>query len=607
MPVVDRSRRRMHFPDSRELRAFPKARTFRTELTQLFRLRSTRTRLIFWVSLVVGSMALLSGAPAQPATPSRIALIIGNSNYPDAGSPLPTTGNDARTLADEFRLLNFNVELKENLKKDEMQRAIDAFTNKVTKGTEALFYFGGFGLQVDRRTYLLPVNAQVWSEADVRRDGIGIDSLVAEIHRRGAKVTVVIVDAARRNPFERRFRATPAGLAPLEAPEGTLALFSAAPGVVLRDNDSAKPNSVFVAELIKELRSPNQTAEQTFNLTRIGVSRASNNEIVPWVASSLLEEFYFAPSRQPPIAGPPPQLATPPSTQPPPRSAAAPPVQPTTAPPPPATEPTPAPVPPPAPPNSQNLTEARRTPSAPVQIESGRPFQDCPTCPEMVAVPAGSFTMGGKSEDDRPAHHVAIKTEFAMGRHEITFEEWDKCADEGGCKAHPGDRSWGRGKRPVINVSWLDAKAFASWLSQRTGQKYRLPTEAEWEYAARAGTTTTYWWGQEAGSRQANCQNCNTGEAPKTLPVGSFKPNAFGIYDTSGNVAEWVEDCWHPDYKSAPTDGSAWSEPQCQLRVLRGGAYDSDAIYVTSSSRFRYDYDVPYSANGFRLVRELSK
>jgi formylglycine-generating enzyme required for sulfatase activity len=225
----------------------------------------------------------------------------------------------------------------------------------------------------------------------------------------------------------------------------------------------------------------------------------------------------------------------------------------------------------------------------------------------MVAVPAGSFTMGGKSEDDRPAHHVAIKSEFAISRHEITFREWDRCADEGGCKTRPGDRSWGRGKRPVINVSWLDAKEFASWLSQKTGQKYRLPTEAEWEYAARAGTTTTYWWGQEVGSRQANCQNCNTGEAPKTLPVGSFKPNAFGIYDTSGNVAEWVEDCWHADYKSAPTDGSAWSDPQCQLRVLRGGAYDSDAIYVTSSSRFRYDYDVPYSANGFRLVREISK
>lgn len=605
MPVTDYLRRRTRLPVFHEKGVLPKARTSHTEPPHLDRWRSIGKRLIFWVGLVVGSTVLLSEAPAQQ-TPARVALIIGNSNYPDAGSPLPTTSNDARTLADEFRLLNFSVELKENLNKDEMQRAIDAFTGKITKATEALFYFSGFGLQVDRRTYLLPVNAQIWNEADVRRDGISVDALLAEMHRRGAKVTVVIVDAARRNPYERRFRASPAGLAPLDAPEGTLAMFSAAPGVVTRDNDNAKPNSVFVAELVKELRSPNQTAEQAFNLTRIGVSRASNNEMVPWVASSLLEEFYFPPSHQQSAAGQPVQPAPPPppSAPPPPRTAAAPPVQPPAAPPPSASAP---PAPPPAPPSSQNPSEARRTPPNAVQIEPGRPFRDCPTCPEMVAVPAGSFTMGGKSEDDRPAHHVTIKTEFAIGRHEITFEEWDRCADEGGCKTRPGDRGWGRGKRPVINVSWLDAKAFASWLSQKTGQKYRLPTEAEWEYAARAGTTTTYWWGQEVGSRQANCQNCNTGEAPKTLPVGSYKPNAFGIYDLSGNVAEWVEDCWHADYKSAPTDGSAWSDPQCQLRVLRGGAYDSEAIYVTSSSRFRYDYDVPYSANGFRLVREISK
>ena len=146
--------------------------------------------------------------------------------------------------------------------KDEMQRAIDAFTNKVTKATEALFYFGGFGLQVDRRTYLLPVNAQIWNEADVRRDGISVDALLAEMHRRGAKVTVVIVDAARRNPFERRFRASPAGLAPLDAPEGTLAMFSAAPGVVTRDNDSANRTAYLSRSSLRScarlIRPPNK-------------------------------------------------------------------------------------------------------------------------------------------------------------------------------------------------------------------------------------------------------------------------------------------------------------------------------------------------------------
>lgn len=535
--------------------------------------------LSLWLGLAVLSV---TPAGAQQAAP-RVALLIGNSNYADAGAPLPTTGNDARTLADEFRRLGFSVDLKENLKKDDMQRAIDAFTAKITKDTEALFYFSGFGLQVDRRTYLIPVNAQIWSEADVRRDSISVDVVLAEMHRRGAKVKIVIIDAARRNPFERRFRASPAGLAPLEAPEGTLALFSAAPGVVIRDGDGASTNSVLVTELVKELRSPNQTAEQVFNLTRIGVSRASNNEIVPWVASSLLEEFYFLPRQQ---------------------TAASPPAQP--APPnPPEPQPAPPPAAPPAAPPPQATAEPPQ--SEPAPTEPGRAFRDCSTCPEMVVVPAGSFTMGGKTDYDHPTHRATIKSKFAIGRYEVTFDEWDKCVEEGGCKTRPGDRGWGRGRHPVINVSWLDAKAFATWVSQKTGQKYRLPTEAEWEYAARGGTATTFWWGQEVGSRQANCQTCGTGETQKTLAVGSFKPNPFGLYDTAGNVAEWVEDCWHADYRGAPADGSAWNEPQCQLRVLRGGAFDSEAIYVSSSSRFRYDYDVPYSANGFRLLRELSK
>ena len=222
----------------------------------------------------------------------------------------------------------------------------------------------------------------------------------------------------------------------------------------------------------------------------------------------------------------------------------------------------------------------------------------------MVVVPAGSFMMGGRTDYATPAHSVAIPKQFAIGRYEVTFAEWDACLAERACKARPSDRGWGRNRNPVMNVSWLDAKDFAAWVSQKTGQKYRLPSEAEWEYAARANTRGTYWWGADVGSRRANCNGCGTGQAQKTLPVGSFPPNAFGLYDTSGNVAEWVEDCWHADYQGAPADGSAWAG-QCQLRVLRGGAFDSSASYVTAASRFRYDYDVAYSANGFRLVREL--
>jgi formylglycine-generating enzyme required for sulfatase activity len=554
-----------------------------------------------WLSLAVVLSAVLSSA-AWPQNASRVALIIGNSSYADASSPLPATLGDARTLADEFHQLQFDVDLKVDVGKEDMQRAIGAFLGKIKNGTDALFYFSGFGLQVDRQSYLIPVNAQIWTEADVRRDGISVDDMLAEMQRRGAKIKIVIIDAARRNPFERRFRVSPSGLAPLGAPDGTLALFSVAPGSVIRDENGGNTNSVLVTELVKELRSPNQTAEQAFNRTRVDVSRASNNEIVPWVSSSLLGEFYFQP-RQPQAAAAP--LQSPAISAPPP-APAAPPRAPATSAPSRAGSPpvsTPAPSlpqggPPPVP--SQPQVGA-----APQQVEVGKAFRDCTNCPEMVSVPAGSFTMGAKLDYADPAHRVTIATNFAIGRFEATFDEWGRCVDEGGCKTRPDDRGWGRGQRPVINVSWLDAKAFAAWLTQKTGYKYRLPTEAEWEYAARAGTGTTYWWGADIGSGRANCQNCNTGQGRMTLPVGSFKPNAFGLYDTSGNVAEWVEDCWHDDYHAAPTDGSAWNQPQCQLHVLRGGAFDSDATYVSSASRFRYDYDVPYSANGFRVVREL--
>jgi formylglycine-generating enzyme required for sulfatase activity len=528
-------------------------------------------------------------SPASAQNTGRVALIIGNSNYPDANAPLPTTVNDARTLAEEFRQLKFDVDLQLNVSKETTQRAIDAFLGKIKNGTDALFYFSGFGLQADRQNYLIPVNAQIWTEADVRRDCISVDDLLAQMQRRGAKIKIVIIDAARRNPFERRFRASPAGLAPLGAPEGTLALFSVAPGSVIRDSDSTTSNSVLVTELVKELRSPNQTAEQVFTHTRIGVSRASNNDVVPWVSSSLLEDFYFQLGQSAPA------LATPPPASPPPAHTS-------TSPPPP--EPTPPPNQPlPAP--SQMATAPQQSVASPTRVEVGQAFRDCTTCPDLVPVPAGTLIMGAKSDFADPPHRVTLSSEFAIGRFEVTFDEWDRCVDEGGCKSRPDDRGWGRGRRPVINVSWLDAHAFVAWLSQKTGHKYRLPTEAEWEYAARAGTTTNYWWGSDVDTGRANCQNCDTKQGRMTLPAGSFKSNAFGLYDTSGNVAEWVEDCWHDSYRGAPTDGSAWTQPQCQLRVLRGGAYDSDATYVTSVSRFRYDYDVPYSANGFRVVREL--
>jgi len=237
----------------------------------------------------------------------------------------------------------------------------------------------------------------------------------------------------------------------------------------------------------------------------------------------------------------------------------------------------------------------------------GETFRDCADCVELVVVPAGDFLMGTKAKwAEEPVHRVDIKKGFAIGRREVTFAQWDKCVAAGGCKYSPPNPAWGRGDYPVTNVSWDDAKEFIAWLARTTGKPYRLPTEAEWEYAARGGSTTPFWWGKEAETGRAQCADCGVSETGRPAVVGSFRPNAFGLYDTSGNAAEWVEDCWNPTYRGAPNDGSAWMSGDCSLRVLRGGSFADKAARVGSASRFRYDEGVRYYANGFRVARDVN-
>jgi Caspase domain len=252
-------------------------------------------RLWALLSVIVASAMWASvGRSQQPS--GQVALIIGNANYPDASAPLTTAIKDARALAAELRHDNFDVDVKENAGKADMLRAIDAFTGKIRSGTVALFYFSGFGIQVARLNYLVPVDAQLWTEDDVKRDGVNLDALAAEMHRKGARVKIVIIDASRRNPFERRFRSVAAGLAAFDAPQDTLAMFAAAPGTVIADGTG--DNSLFAGELLRQMRTPNLTAEEVFNRTRLGVSRTSNNEQTPWVASSLIEAYSFGTNAQ---------------------------------------------------------------------------------------------------------------------------------------------------------------------------------------------------------------------------------------------------------------------------------------------------------------------
>ena len=233
--------------------------------------------------------------------------------------------------------------------------------------------------------------------------------------------------------------------------------------------------------------------------------------------------------------------------------------------------------------------------------------------PEMVVIPAGNFRMGcvsGQScdGDEKPVHDVRIPQPFALSKHEVTLADWDACVSAGGCNGYrPGDREWGRGSRPVINVSWADAQAYVAWLSGETGKTYRLPSESEWEYAARAGTITAYFWGNQIGHNQANCDGCGSRwDEDRTAPVGAFAPNAFGLHDMHGNVWEWVEDCWNGSYYGAPTQGEAWTSGDCAERVLRGGSWISSPRYLRSASRSRGTTSGRNIIIGFRVARTLT-
>ena len=245
--------------------------------------------------------------------------------------------------------------------------------------------------------------------------------------------------------------------------------------------------------------------------------------------------------------------------------------------------------------------------------------------PQMVVLPTGSFSMGtasGGDSDERPVRMVNISQRIAMGRYEVTFADYERFVNAADyaefvarfvAEAHRtrpvnDDRGWGRGAQPVINVNWNEAQAYAAWLSAQTGKTYRLPTEAEWEYAARAGTSTLYRWGDAIGDNRANCRGCGSGDNTQTAPVGSFATNAFGLFDMHGNVWEWVQDCYINTYTGAPSDGSARTTGcgSTTSAVVRRGSWVSSPWGLRSANRFRGSPSSRGSILGFRLVQELN-
>jgi hypothetical protein len=308
-----------------------------------------KIRLALLTPLIV-SAAIFSIAPSFAAS-DRYALVIGNAKYPDAETPLREPINDARDVADELKRDGFNVDIGENLTGEQMRRAFDRLYGKFKPGSVALVFFSGFGVQANRQSYMIPVDAQIWTEPDVRRDGFSLETVLGEINSRGAGVKIALIDASRRYPFERRFRSFSAGLAPVIAPNGTLVMYSAALSSVISDNGT--DHSLFVRELLKEIRTPDLMAEETLNRTRVGVTRASRSEQVPWISSSLAEDFSFIPGGTGPRpSSPPPTPVAAPAPVPPPAPTPAPQVA--------------APAPPLPPPPAPTRVEAAIPPPPPL-------------------------------------------------------------------------------------------------------------------------------------------------------------------------------------------------------------------------------------------------
>lgn len=622
----------------------------------------------FWFT----ALALLSVVPALAA--NRLALVIGNDAYQKV-EPLKNARNDARLMASVLRKAGFEVTQANDLGRDALWGAVDSFRGRIQKGDEVVFYFAGHGVQIGGNQLLLPTDIVARNDGQVQRDGIPLIDIQDAL--KDARVAVLLVDACRDNPFPKqgtRNIGETRGLLPPEPSTGQIIMLSAGRNQRALDRvpGTAQANGLFTWELAQVLQTPGLEIRTALEQVKDRVddkARRADHQQRPSLVSDLRGSFYL-------ITGPGVQVASvkpepvPTIRQPGQgggvsledlekeeatrkqwalwqarmkadfdRTAAF------------AgsadlqakawerflglwTEDNP---------QSREDEELRAQalsrrdqvlrqtasqtaatqpqPVTPPQlgtIQPGTVFSDCPECPQMVLIPAGRFLMGSpagepeRSSDEGPQHEVQVSS-FAAGKTEVTFGQWDACVAAEGCDHKPGDPGWGRGERPVINVSWEDAQQYVKWLSGKTGKGYRLLSEAEWEYAARAGATTAFHTGATIMTAQADFNGNYTyngsfrGEyRRRTVEVGSFAANAFGLHDMHGNVWEWVQDVWHDNYSGAPADGSAWMEGGEQVRrVLRGGSWRNSPGGLRSASRSSYTRDFRDDGTGFRVARTL--
>ena len=509
-------------------------------------------------SLQVAGTRTIGRQAGAPDGGRRLALVVGNAEYAEEAAKLTNPVRDARAMAAMLADLGFAVTRRENANIEEMDEAVDAFIRRVRSGDTAVFYYAGHGIELDGENYLLPVNfSSSYTPARAKRRSTSATEVQALMEEAGAEVRIVILDACRDNPFEGTRTFGRGGLAAM-APRGGLVAFAAESGARASDN-RGQANGLYTQHLLEALERPGVPANVLFSQVQGAVRAASGGRQIPAYYDAGAGNFVFRRGVDPP--------------------------------PPPPPDPDPVPT-----------------------YVAGEVFRDCAVCPEMVVIPAGTFRMGspareeGRYDDEGPQHLVTLRS-FAMGVKEVTFDEWDACVRGGGCDGYlPDDEGWGRGSRPVINVSWEDAQAYVGWLSESTGAAYRLPSESEWEYAARGGTTTPFHTGATISTDQANYNgNYVRGRyRGRTTPVGTFAPNMFGLYDVHGNVWEWVEDCWHDNYRGAPSDGKAWERRgYCGRGVLRGGSWIISPRNLRSANRQRNSTERRGAYAGFRVSRTL--
>ncbi len=516
-----------------------------------------------WLAGVLLMFLAAAAGVSDAQAPRRVALVIANARYASANI-LTNPPNDVRIVADALRRAGFQtVDLKPDLSIAAFRIALRDFRAKADGAQIALIYYAGHGIEANGKNWLIPTDAALNTDRDLQDEAIDLDRVMDDVS--GASLRVVILDSCRDNPFGRSWRrgtrAVTRGLGAIDA-DDVLVIYAAAPGQTASDGQGSV-NSPFATALAKHLLQADLPIQLLGGAVRDDVLTATGGAQRPFVSSSITgTPFYLVP-----------------------RSA-------------------PAPTPQVQPPRPQTGTPVVAAPAVVRRV--GEQFSDCQGCPSLIVVGAGAFRMGDDASDpdERPAHTVQFARPFAIMKFEVTFNDFDACAAGGGCDRYrPRDGGWGRGNYPAINVNYGDASRFAVWMSSRTGQRYRLPTEAEWEYAARGGATTPFATGATLTAAQANFAKSRN----RTTQVGTYAANAIGLADVHGNVAEWTLDCWGADYTGAPREGSTMPPvAACAQRSLRGGSWNiSEPQRLRLGNRAGSPPDTRDDTIGFRLVREL--